>query len=70
MQVHELEGVGVLRKALEASRTRGFSRFMSRDAELSILEAAARAIAGTGQVVGVVAAPCVKKSRFRTEHSP
>ena len=63
--VFVLVGVGPLRTRLEVSRARGFSRFVGRDADLHALEAAlARAQAGNGQVVGVVAEAGVGKSRL------
>jgi class 3 adenylate cyclase len=63
--VHELEGVGRMRTRFEASRARGFSKFVGRSSEMVALEAALeRAIAGSGQVVGVVADPGLGKSRF------
>jgi class 3 adenylate cyclase len=65
LRVFELEGVGTLRTRFEVSRVRGFSRFVGRDAEIAALEAAlARAAAGDGQVVGVVAEAGVGKSRL------
>src|SRR6059036_3003622 len=55
VRVRELEGTGQLRTRLEASRARGFSRFVGRADEMAMLEAALeRAIAGQGQVLGVV----------------
>src|SRR5882724_12052425 len=55
LRIHELEGVGPLRTPLDVSRARGFSRFVGRDEEQAMLEAAlGRALAGSGQVVGVV----------------
>jgi class 3 adenylate cyclase len=65
LRVFELEGVGTLRTRFDVSRVRGFSRFVGRDAEIAALEAAlARAAAGDGQVVGVVAEAGVGKSRL------
>jgi class 3 adenylate cyclase/tetratricopeptide (TPR) repeat protein len=65
MHVHELEGIGTLRTRLDASRARGFSRFVGRVDEMQALESVlARAIAGDGQVVGVVADAGVGKSRL------
>ena len=65
LRIHELEGVGPLRTPLDVSRARGFSRFVGRDEEQAMLEAAlGRALAGSGQVVGVVAEPGVGKSRL------
>jgi class 3 adenylate cyclase/predicted ATPase len=63
--VYELEGIGKLRTKLEVSRARGFSRFVGRNDETAALEAALdRAVAGSGQVVGVVADPGLGKSRL------
>ena len=65
MRVYELEGVGALHTPLEVSRSRGFSRFVGRADEMAALEAAlGQAIAGSGQVVGVVADPGLGKSRL------
>jgi hypothetical protein len=68
LRVHELEGAGRLRTRLEVSRSRGFSRFVGREAEMHVLETALeRAIGGQGQVVGVVGEPGVGKSRLCLE---
>jgi class 3 adenylate cyclase/predicted ATPase len=65
IRVYELEGMGALHTPLEISRSRGFSRFVGRTAEIAALEAAlARAVEGNGQVVGVVAHPGLGKSRL------
>jgi class 3 adenylate cyclase/predicted ATPase len=65
IRVYELQGIGKMRTKLEVSRSRGFSRFVGRTDEMAVLEAAlARAIQGTGQVVGVVAHPGLGKSRL------
>ncbi|HVO28000.1 MAG TPA: AAA family ATPase, partial [Candidatus Margulisiibacteriota bacterium] len=65
LHVYELEGLGALGTRLEVSRARGFSKFVGRTDEVATLEAAlARALAGQGQVVGVVADAGVGKSRL------
>jgi class 3 adenylate cyclase len=65
LRVYALGGVGPLRTRLDVSRARGFSRFVGRTDEMTVLESAlARALAGSGQVVGVVAEPGVGKSRL------
>ena len=65
LRVHELEAVGALRTRFEAERVRGLSRFVGRDREMAVLEAAlAQATSGPGQVVGVLAPPGVGKSRL------
>ena len=54
-----------LRTRLDVSRARGFSRSSAAQSEMAALEAALeRAIAGNGQVVGVVAEPGTGKSRL------
>ena len=68
VRVHELQGVGALRTRLDASRARGFSKFVGRDRELASLESALEeAIAGNGQVVGIVADAGTGKSRLCAE---
>ena len=65
VRVYELEGVGPLRTRLDVARARGLSRFVGREAETAVLEnALARAIAGNGQVVGIVADAGLGKSRL------
>ncbi len=65
LPVYRLEDVGPLRTRFDASRRRGFSRFVGREAEMAALEAAlARATDGHGSVVGVVGEPGVGKSRL------
>jgi len=61
----ELAGPGANRTRIEASRARGFSRFVGRERELAALDAAlARAADGDGGVLGVLGAPGVGKSRL------
>jgi adenylate cyclase len=63
--VFELAGVGAARSRLDLSRERGFSSFVGRDEEMSVLEAAlGRAERGEGAAVGIVAEPGVGKSRL------
>ena len=65
LRVYELAGVGDARTRLDLSRARGFSRFVGRDEEMTVLEEALeRAKAGEGAVVGIVAEPGVGKSRL------
>jgi class 3 adenylate cyclase len=65
LHVYELEAAGRLRTRFEAARVRGLSRFVGREREMAILEAAlAHGTSGLGQVVGVVAPPGVGKSRL------
>jgi len=62
--VYELLGPGALRTRLDASRERGFSRFVGRHEEIARLELAlAEARAGRGQVLGLIGDPGVGKSR-------
>jgi adenylate cyclase len=65
VRVFELAGVGSARSRLDLSRERGFSRFVGRTGELEVLEEnLARAVAGEGAAVGIVAEPGVGKSRL------
>src|SRR5262245_31427845 len=65
LRVYGLEGVGALRTRFEASRARGFSRFVGRDDEMASLDGwCTQALQGGGQVVGIVAEPGVGKSRL------
>src|SRR5262249_29926311 len=65
VHVFKLEGVGRVRTRLDVSRARGFTKFVGRQNEMTTLEAALeQAIAGNGQVVGVVAEPGTGKSRL------
>jgi class 3 adenylate cyclase/tetratricopeptide (TPR) repeat protein len=68
VRVFALEGIGPLRTRLDVSRTRGFSRFVGREAETKVLDdALADAARGAGRLVGVVAEPGVGKSRLCAE---
>jgi class 3 adenylate cyclase len=68
VRVYDLEGIGALRTALEVSRSRGFSRFVGRERDMAALDdALERALAGSAQVVGIVADPGVGKSRLCLE---
>jgi len=68
--VFELQGAGSLRTRLDRSQARGFSRFVGRVRELEQLEAAlARAVEGSGQILGVVGPAGVGKSRLCHEFS-
>ncbi|MDX6600807.1 MAG: hypothetical protein QOF13_9 [Solirubrobacterales bacterium] len=63
--VFELAGVGAARSRLDLSRERGFSRFVGRDEEMAVLEAALeRAERSEGAAVGIVAEPGIGKSRL------
>jgi len=65
VRVFGLEGVGELRTRLDRSRARGFSKFVGRGDEMSRLDVALeRALAGNGQVVGVVGDAGIGKSRL------
>lgn len=65
VRVYELAGIGAARSRLDLSRERGFSAFVGRAEEMAVLEEAlARARAGEGAAVGIVAEPGVGKSRL------
>ncbi len=65
VRVFELAGMGSRRTRLEVARAGGLTRFVGRDDEMHVLEAAlARARAGNGQVIGVVAEAGTGKSRL------
>jgi class 3 adenylate cyclase len=64
VEVFALIGPGRARTALDAARTRGFSRFVGRDHELAVLEQALARGARAATVVGVVGEPGVGKSRL------
>jgi class 3 adenylate cyclase/tetratricopeptide (TPR) repeat protein len=65
VEVFELTGASAVRTRLQAARTRGFSRFVGRDAEMDQLrQAATQARQGRGQLVAVVGEAGVGKSRL------
>jgi class 3 adenylate cyclase/tetratricopeptide (TPR) repeat protein len=65
MHVYELQGLGQLRTRLDVSRSRGFSRFVGRGDEMQVLESAlTRAREGKAQVIGIVGAAGLGKSRL------
>jgi class 3 adenylate cyclase/tetratricopeptide (TPR) repeat protein len=65
IEIFELVGAATVRSRLQASRARGFTRFVGRDPELDqIRQAAEQAKTGRGQVVAVVGEPGVGKSRL------
>ena len=68
MEVFELLGASGLRRRLQTARARGLTRFVGRQTELALLDAAlAQAGAGHGQVVAVVGEAGVGKSRLVDE---
>jgi tetratricopeptide (TPR) repeat protein len=65
VRVAELEGIGQLRTRFDRSRARGLSKFAGRTNEMATLDAALeQALAGHGQVVGIVADAGTGKSRL------
>lgn len=65
VEIFELTGAAAVRSRLQASRARGFSRFVGRDTELEqVRHAAEQARGGRGQIVAVVGEPGVGKSRL------
>jgi class 3 adenylate cyclase/tetratricopeptide (TPR) repeat protein len=72
VEVYELTGVSAIRSRLQATATRGLSRFVGRDAEMEQLRRALeQARQGRGQVAAIVGEPGVGKSRlvFELTHS-
>ncbi|HEX3241997.1 MAG TPA: adenylate/guanylate cyclase domain-containing protein [Solirubrobacterales bacterium] len=68
VRVYELEGIGSARSRLDLSRERGFSRFVGREEELTVLEEGFEAAqAGDGAVVGIAAEAGLGKSRLTAE---
>ncbi len=64
-RVYSLEKLGSLRSRLDVSRARGFSRFVGRADEMSVLELALEdALNRHGRVVGIVADAGTGKSRL------
>jgi len=62
---YRLEGVGPSRTRLDIARTRGLSAFVGRASDLHTLdEALKQSLAGSGQVIGVVAEAGAGKSRL------
>jgi class 3 adenylate cyclase/tetratricopeptide (TPR) repeat protein len=65
VEAHEVTGAEAVRTRLQAAATRGFTRFVGRDAEIDQLgKAWQRAATGRGQIVAVVGEPGVGKSRL------
>src|SRR6187551_518545 len=65
VRVFELAGIGSARSRLDLSRERGFTRFVGRGEEMTVLAGALdRAKAGEGAAVGIVAEPGIGKSRL------
>src|SRR5262249_8975562 len=65
VEVFELVGAGGIRRRLQASAARGFTRFVGRQQELLALQQALeQAGAGQGQIVAVVGEAGVGKSRL------
>ncbi|HWP48285.1 MAG TPA: adenylate/guanylate cyclase domain-containing protein [Candidatus Limnocylindrales bacterium] len=65
VEVFELVGAGPVRRRLQASLARGFTRFVGRQQELETLrQALEQAGRGQGQVVALVGEPGIGKSRL------
>ena len=65
VRVHALAGAGGARSRLDISQARGFTRFVGREDELAMLQAALeQSRNGSGVVVGVVGEAGVGKSRL------
>jgi len=65
VQVYEVTGLGPLRTRLQRSASRGYTKFVGREAEMEAMKNAAEMVkAGHGQIVAVRADPGVGKSRL------
>ena len=65
LEVYELIGAGPIRSRLQASASRGLTRFVGRDAELDGLhQALQKARGGRGQIVAIIGEPGMGKSRL------
>src|SRR5262249_9451816 len=72
VEVYELTGVSAVRSRLQATATRGLSRFVGRDAEMEQLRRVlGQAREGRGQAAALAGEPGVGKSRlvFELTHS-
>jgi len=68
VETFELIGRGRVRTRLQASQSRGLTRFVGRESELAELwRACERAATGHGQIVAVVGEPGIGKSRLVAE---
>ena len=73
VEVYELTGAGTARSRLQATTSRGLTRFVGRDPELAhLIRAQEQARNGRGQIVAIVGEAGVGKSRLYHEftHSP
>jgi class 3 adenylate cyclase/tetratricopeptide (TPR) repeat protein len=73
LEVFELVGAGPTRRRLQASVSRGLTRFVGREPEFKALHQALRRVrGGHGQVVAVIGEPGIGKSRLYHEfiHAP
>ena len=65
VEVYEVVGAGTVRTRLQASVSRGLTRFVGRDAEIEQLRRAQEQVSrGRGEIVAVVGEPGVGKSRL------
>jgi DNA-binding SARP family transcriptional activator len=67
LRAYGLAGLGAAHTRLDAAATRGLSRFVGREPEMSALEAALAHAGESGQVIGVVAEAGLGKSRLCRE---
>ena len=68
LTIYEVRGVGPLRTKLQVAARRGLARFIGRQREMEVLQAALLQVkSGHGQIAGVMGEPGVGKSRLLHE---
>ena len=68
LTIYEVRGVGPLRTKLQVAARRGLARFIGRQREMELLQAALLQVkSGHGQIAGVMGEPGVGKSRLLHE---
>jgi class 3 adenylate cyclase/tetratricopeptide (TPR) repeat protein len=68
LEIYEVTGLGPLRTRLQRSASRGYTKFVGREHEMEAMQQALElAKQGQGQVIAVIGAPGVGKSRLVSE---